>query len=44
MARGLGGTHVRGGVLLGLDLGERWSGGLGQTPNRVGGPMKYRGA
>jgi hypothetical protein len=40
--RGPDGASVRG-VILGLDLSEWWSGGMGQTPDRVGGPIESGG-
>jgi hypothetical protein len=39
-ARGVGNPRVQGGVVPGLNSGERQPRGLEQTPNRVGGPTK----
>jgi hypothetical protein len=42
MARGLGGTHARRGVITGPNPVERWPRGVGQTSDRVGGSTKSR--
>lgn len=33
-------ARVRGGVILGLDLSEQWSEGVGRASDQVGGPTK----